>query len=64
MKKKPNDSIQLLTKIINVKHLLYTYANVMQQIDNLSCDLFPMTYVANITFGFNLKQYLYNVPLM
>ncbi len=25
-----DDTIQLLTKIINVEHLLYTYANVMQ----------------------------------
>ncbi len=28
MKNLPNDTIQLLTKIINVEHLLYTYANV------------------------------------
>jgi hypothetical protein len=28
-KKLPYDTIQLLTNIINVKHLLYSYANVM-----------------------------------
>jgi hypothetical protein len=28
-KKLPNDTIQLLTNIINVKNLLYSYANVM-----------------------------------
>jgi hypothetical protein len=29
-----NNTIQLLCKLINVNNLLYTYANVMQQIDN------------------------------
>jgi hypothetical protein len=30
MKKLQDDIVQLLTKIINIKHLLYKYANVMQ----------------------------------
>jgi hypothetical protein len=32
IKKIPNDTIQLLINIINVEHLLYEYANVMQKI--------------------------------
>jgi hypothetical protein len=59
----PNDTIQLLTNIINVKHLLYSYANVMQQL-NFFCGLFTITYVADMTFGFNPKIYIYNVPQM
>jgi hypothetical protein len=63
-RKLPNDTIQLLTNIINVKHLLYSYANVMQQLDNSFCILFTMAYVTDIAFGFNLEQSLYNVPQM
>jgi hypothetical protein len=64
MKNLPNDTIQLLTNIINVKHLLYSYANVMQQLDNSSCELFSITYATNITFELNPKIYIYNVPQM
>jgi hypothetical protein len=46
-KKLPNDTIQLLTNSINVKHLLYSYANVMQQPNNSSCGLLTVTYVTN-----------------
>jgi hypothetical protein len=56
MKKIPNDIIQLLTNIINVRHLLYSYANVMQQLDNSSCGLFTITYATNITFELNPKN--------
>jgi hypothetical protein len=38
--KKLLNTIQILCKLINVNYLLYTYANVMQQIDNLSCGVF------------------------
>ncbi len=51
MKKLPNNTIQLLTNIINVKHLLYSYANVMQQPDNSSCELFTITYATNVTLN-------------
>jgi hypothetical protein len=61
-KKIPNDTIQLLTKIINVEHLLYTYANVMQQLYGSSCGLFTIAYVINITFRLNLEQFIYIVP--
>jgi hypothetical protein len=54
MKKKPNNTIQLLTNIINVKYLLY-YENIMQQLDGSSCELFTIIYVVDITFGFNPK---------
>ncbi len=40
MKKLPNNNIQLLTNIINVKHVLYSDANVMKQLNNSSCKLF------------------------
>jgi len=43
----PNDTIQLVTTIINVENLLYTYANVMQQTNDSSCGIFTTTYVAN-----------------
>jgi hypothetical protein len=62
MKKLPNDIIQLLINIINVKHFLYSYVNVMQQLDGSSCGLFTITYVTDITFELNPEQYIYNVP--
>jgi hypothetical protein len=51
----PNDTIQLLTKIINIENLLYLYANVMQQSNGSSCELFTITYAINIAFGLNLE---------
>ncbi len=62
MKKLSNDTIQLLTNIINIKHFLYLYANVMQQLDGSSCGLFTITYATNITFELNPEQSIYNVP--
>jgi hypothetical protein len=56
--------MQLLIKIINVEHLLYTYANVMQQPNGSSCGLFTIAYSTNIAFGFNLEQSIYIVPKM
>jgi hypothetical protein len=35
----PNDIVQLLIKIINVKHLLDMYVNVMQHLDCLPCGI-------------------------
>jgi hypothetical protein len=63
-KKLPNNTIQLLTNIINVKHLLYSYANVMQQPNNSSCGLFTIAYATNIAFELNPKKSIYNVPEM
>jgi hypothetical protein len=51
-----NGTIQLLINIITVKHLLYSYANAMQHLNN-SCGIFTITYVADMT----LKN-IYNVP--
>jgi hypothetical protein len=48
-----NDAIQLLINIINVKHLLYSYENVMQQPNSSSCWLFTIAYATNITFEQN-----------
>jgi hypothetical protein len=61
MKNLPNNTIQLLTNIKSVKHLLYSYTNVMQQLNNF-CRLFTIAYV--LTFGLNLKKIIYNVPQM
>ncbi len=56
MKKLAYDTIWLLTNIINDEHLLYKYADVIQQIDNSLCGFFTIAYVADITFGLNLEQ--------
>jgi hypothetical protein len=58
MKILPYDTIRLLTNIINGEHLLYKYADVMQQIDNSLCGFFTIAYVVDITFGLNLEQYI------
>jgi hypothetical protein len=57
----PNDTIQLLTNIINVKNLLYSYANVMQQPDNSSCKVFTIAYASDIAFELNPKKSIHNV---
>ncbi len=62
MKKLPNDTIQLRINIINVKHFLYSYANVMQQLDGSAYGLFTITYAINITFELNPEQSIYNMP--
>jgi hypothetical protein len=56
-----NNTIQLLCKLINVNNLLYTYANVMQQIDNSSClcDAFTIAYAIDIAFLLNFKKIQY-----
>ncbi len=64
MKKLPDDIVQLLIKAINVKHLLYMYANVMQHLDGLSCGILKITYATNITFTLNLEQSIYINPKM
>jgi hypothetical protein len=52
--------VQLLCKLINVNNLLYTYINVMQQIDNSSCPcVFTIAYATNIAFEFDPKKSLY-----
>jgi len=57
----PNDIVQLLIKILNVKHLLYMYANVMQHLDGLSCGILKIAYVTDITFGFNLEHNIFTL---
>jgi hypothetical protein len=59
MKKLLSNTIQLLCKLINMNNLLYTYANVMQQINNSTCDIFTIAYATNIAFGFNLEKSQY-----
>ncbi len=63
-KKISNYTIQLLTNLINVKHLLHPYANVIQQLDNSSWELFTIAYAVDITFGFNPEKSTYNVTQM
>jgi hypothetical protein len=57
-----DDIVQLLIKLLNVEHLLYMYANVMQHLNGLSCGILKITYAIDITFGFNLEQYI--IPKM
>jgi hypothetical protein len=64
MKKQPNNIIQSVINIINVKCLLYSCANIIQQLYNSFCELFTIVYVVDITFGFNLKQSIYNILQM
>jgi hypothetical protein len=63
-KKLQNEIIQLSTNITNVKHLLYSYANVMQQPDSSSCGLFTIAYAIDIAFELNLEKTIYKVPQM
>ncbi len=64
MKKLPSDTIQSLCKLMNVKNLLYTNANVMQQLDNSSCGVFTIAYTTNIAFGFDPEKYQYVLTQM
>jgi len=63
-KKLPIDTIQLLCKLINVNNLLYTYANVMQQIDNSSYGVFIIKYAIDISFGFDPEKSQYVLTQM
>jgi hypothetical protein len=47
-----------------VNNLLYTYANVMQQIDNSSRGVFKIAHVRDIVFGFDLKKSQYVLTQM
>jgi hypothetical protein len=64
MKKLPSDTIQLLCKLINANNLSYTNANVMQQIDNSSCNVFTIAYAADIAFGFDPEKSQYVLTQM
>jgi len=63
-KKLHNNTIQLLCKLIKVNNLLYTDANVMQQIYNSSCDVFIITYAIDIVFGFDFEKSQYVLTQM
>ncbi len=56
MNKLSYDTIQLLTNIISVKHLLYTYVNIMQRIDDSFSDFFTIIYVTDIAFRLTLNN--------
>jgi hypothetical protein len=40
------------------------HANVMQHINGLSRGIFRIAYATDITFGFNLEQFIYIIPEM
>jgi hypothetical protein len=63
-KKLLNNTIHLLCKLINMNYLLYTYANVMQQIDNSSCGVFTITYAIDIAFKFDFEKFQYVLTQM
>jgi hypothetical protein len=64
MKKLLGNTIQLLCKLINVNKLLYTNANVMQQIDNSSCCVFTIAYATDIAFVFDPEKSQYVLTQM
>jgi hypothetical protein len=45
-----------ISKLLNIDHLNYIYANVMQQIDQSSCDLFVLAYTIDIAFSLNVEN--------
>ncbi len=55
----PNDIIQLFKKLAIFEHLLYKYANVIQQMDKSTCGIFTISYATNITFGIDLEKSRY-----
>jgi hypothetical protein len=52
----PNDIMQLLKKLEIFEHLLYKYANVIQQMDNSMCGIFTISYATYITFGIDPEK--------
>ncbi len=64
MKKLPSNTIQLLCKLINTNNLSYTNANVMQHIDNSSCNVFTIAYATDIAFGFDPEKSQYVLTQM
>jgi len=44
-----------LSKLLNIDHLNYIYANVMQQPNQSSCGLFVIAYVVDIAFNLNVE---------
>ncbi len=44
--------------------MLYTYVNVMQQIDNSSCGVFTITYATDIVFRFYFEKFQYVLTQM
>ncbi len=50
-----------ISKLLNIDHLDYIYANVMQQIDQSSCGLFVIAYVIDIAFNLNVEKSKYVV---
>ncbi len=49
---------------MNIQHLNYTYANVMQQLDQPSCGLFTIAYVVDIAFNIDVQKSNYIVNEM
>jgi hypothetical protein len=41
---------------MNIQNLNYTYANVMQQLDQSSCGLFTIAYVVDIAFNIDVQN--------
>ncbi len=49
---------------MNIDNLNYTSANVMQQLDQSSCDSFAIAYVIDIAFNINEEKSKYAVSKM
>jgi len=50
-----------ISKLLNIDHLDYIHANVMQQIDQSSCGLFVIAYAIDIAFNLNVEKSKYVV---
>ncbi len=53
-----------MSKFLNIDHLNYICANVMQQLDQSSCGLFVIAYVVDIAFNLHIKKSRYVVYKM
>ncbi len=53
-----------ISKLLNIDHLNYMYANVMQQSNQSQCGLFVIAYVVDIAFNLNVEKLRYVVYKM
>jgi hypothetical protein len=53
-----------ISELMNIDNLNYTSANVMQQLDQSSCDSFAIAYVIDIAFNINEEKSKYAVSKM
>jgi hypothetical protein len=52
------------SELMNIQHVNYTYANVMQQPNQSSCALFTVAYVVDIAFNIDVQKSNYIINEM